>query len=71
MKNSNYTIGNRTRDLPTCCAVLQPTARTRAPEKSLRWGGGPVLRGRPLGRDTKEYMKLNIMKSLYVFTHYK
>jgi len=25
MKNSNYTIGNRTRDFPACNAVLQPT----------------------------------------------
>ena len=26
MKNSSDTIGNRTRDLPVCSAVLQPTA---------------------------------------------
>jgi len=26
MKNSNYIIGNRTHDLPTCSAVPQPTA---------------------------------------------
>jgi hypothetical protein len=26
MKNSNGTIGNRTRDLPTCSAVPQPNA---------------------------------------------
>ena len=31
MKNSNYTIGNRTRDLPTCGAVLQLTAPPDAP----------------------------------------
>ena len=29
MKNSNDTIGNRTRDLPTCSAVPQPTAPLR------------------------------------------
>ena len=29
MKNSSDTIGNRTRDLPTCSAVPQPTAPTR------------------------------------------
>ena len=29
MKNSNETIGNRTRDLPTCSAVPQPTAPPR------------------------------------------
>jgi len=28
MKNSNYTIGNRTRDLPVCRAVNQPTCAT-------------------------------------------
>ena len=31
MKNSNDTIGNQTRDLPTCSAVPQPTALPRAP----------------------------------------
>jgi hypothetical protein len=31
MKNSNDTIGNRTRDLPACSAVPQPTAPPRAP----------------------------------------
>jgi len=31
MKNSNDTIGNRTRDLPACSAVPQPTAPQRAP----------------------------------------
>jgi len=37
MKNSSDTIGNRTRDLPTCSAVPQPTALPRA--------SGPVLTG--------------------------
>ena len=32
MKNSNETIGNRTRDLPTCSAVAQPTALPHAPK---------------------------------------
>ena len=32
MKNSNDTIGNRTRDLPTCSAVPQPTEIPRAAE---------------------------------------
>jgi len=30
MKNSNDTIGNRTRDLPACSAVPQPSAPPRA-----------------------------------------
>ena len=31
MKNSNDTTGNRTRDLPACSSVPQPTAAPRAP----------------------------------------
>jgi hypothetical protein len=31
MKNSSDTIGNRTRDLPTCSPVPQPTAPPRTP----------------------------------------
>ena len=31
MKNSNDTFGNRTRDLPACGAMPQPTAPPRAP----------------------------------------
>jgi len=31
MKKSNETIGNRTRDLPACSAVPQPTVPLRAP----------------------------------------
>jgi hypothetical protein len=32
MKNSSYNIGNRTRDLPTCSVVPEPTALPRAPQ---------------------------------------
>ena len=35
MKNSNGTIGNRTRDLPTCSAVPQPTAPPRTQPNSM------------------------------------
>ena len=35
MKKSNDTIGNRTRDLPACSAVPQPTAPPRAPIQLL------------------------------------
>jgi len=31
LKNSNDTIGNRTRDLPGCSTVPQPTVPPRAP----------------------------------------
>jgi hypothetical protein len=33
MKNSNDAIGNRTRDLPACGTVTQPTAPPHAPGK--------------------------------------
>ena len=36
MKNSSDTIGNRTRDLPACSAVPQPTAPPRAPVVAYR-----------------------------------
>jgi hypothetical protein len=39
MKNSNDTIGNRNRDLPTCSAVPQPTALPRAPEVQITYTG--------------------------------
>ena len=43
MKNSNDTIGNRTRDLPACSAVPQPTAQSRdPPEELLVYKEGPI-----------------------------
>ena len=36
MKNSNDTMGNRTRDLPTCSGVSLPTAPPRAPICNIR-----------------------------------
>ena len=33
MKNSNETIGNRTRNLPACSAVPQPTKLPRTPDR--------------------------------------
>jgi hypothetical protein len=37
MKKFNYTIGNRTLDLPACSAVPQPTAPLRAPIYYTVW----------------------------------
>ena len=37
MKNFNDTIGNRTRDLPACSTVPQPTAPLRAPCLKKNW----------------------------------
>ena len=59
MKNSNDTIGNWTRDLPTCSAVPQPTALQRAPhflkynmkillDFNAKWGE-TILSNRQLG----------------------
>jgi len=48
MKNSNDTIGTRTRDLPACSAVPRPTAPPRAP----RVDGGEWLTACP-GRITR------------------
>jgi hypothetical protein len=35
MKNFNDNIGNRTRDLPNCNSVPQPTALLRAPNNMI------------------------------------
>jgi hypothetical protein len=35
MKNSNSPIGNRTRNLPACSTVPQPTAPPRAPQSDV------------------------------------
>jgi len=45
MKNSNGTIGNRTRDLLACSAVPQPTATPRAPISTGRLPHGRGDRG--------------------------
>jgi hypothetical protein len=37
MKKSNDTIGNRTRNLPACSAVPQPTAPPRAPQNKVTY----------------------------------
>jgi hypothetical protein len=39
MKNSSNNIGNRTRDLPACSAVPQPSALPRAPGFSVHKPG--------------------------------
>ena len=36
MKNSNETIGNRTRDLPACSAESQSTAPPRVPRYRMK-----------------------------------
>jgi hypothetical protein len=51
MKNSKDTIGNRTRDLPACSAVPQPTAPPGVPNKICNdrsFGKGHLLDLQPL-----------------------
>ena len=43
MNNPNDTIGNRTRDLPACGAVPQPTAPLRAPKTEHVRGNSIVI----------------------------
>jgi hypothetical protein len=38
MRNSNDTIGNRTRNLPACSAVPQPAVPPRAPNQRMYVG---------------------------------
>jgi hypothetical protein len=41
LENSNDTVGNRTRDLPACSAVPEPTAPPRTPTHTIlveKWG---------------------------------
>ena len=57
MKNSNGIIGNRTRDVPACSAVPQPTAPPRAP-----YDNSPaVFLERPLMSQPKYYKQEAIM----------
>jgi len=43
MKNSNDTIENRTRNLPACRAVSQPTAPPRAPKTEHVRGNSTII----------------------------
>jgi hypothetical protein len=56
MKNSNDAIENRTRDLPACSAVPQPTAPPRAPQSAV-----PYLRFR-----RKNYIQIKKLEQMSV-----
>jgi hypothetical protein len=56
MKNSSYTIGNRTRVLPACSAVAQPTAPPAA---------CPIQRALPY---INNFKKNNVITMKYDFT---
>jgi hypothetical protein len=54
MKNSNDTIGNRTRDLPACSAVPQPTAQPRNLKLLYRNLGDAPRTAQPSAKDEKK-----------------
>ena len=53
MKNSSDNVGNRTRDVPACNAVPQPTAPPRAPREGPKKGGGGNCRVNEARVDTR------------------
>jgi hypothetical protein len=56
MRNSNDTVGNRTRDLPTCSAVTQPTAPPRVPlfeEREANYKSGTMIKMTVITKDVK------------------
>ena len=61
MKNSNDTIGNRTRDLPACSAVPQPTAPPRVTNTFIET---QIFKLIPV---TLEYALLNCIKQCFFF----
>ena len=59
MKNSKVTIGNRTRDIPACSAVPQPTATPRAPISENMWIKLPAL------KDMTNFSLVESFRSVY------
>ena len=74
MKNSENPIGNRTRDLPACSAVSEPTATPRAPIRRKypryllnRKLGGPRGRSERFGEHTNSRALTGIRTSTPVY----
>jgi len=61
MKNFSDTIANRTRDLPACSAVPQPTALPRAPNELTSYGKYRHEQREPL----RDYINENVMITYY------
>jgi len=58
MKKSSDTIGSRTRDLPTCSVVPQPTAPLRAPHNNNK-------------KTYNFYLVIEVPDHVYVFYAYR
>jgi hypothetical protein len=61
IKNFNETIANRTRDLPACSAVPQPTALPRATNELTSYGKYRHGQREPL----RDYFNENVMITYY------
>ena len=66
MKKSNDTIGNRTRDLPACSAVPQPTALPRAP---YAYRVAPIYFHPPPWRKSPEWARASLLSWLQDHTN--
>ena len=65
MKNSNDTIGNRSRDLPACSTVPQPTAPPRASRRfhsNTNYHKSTTCNGTVITQDPRQHQMVN-------FTH--
>jgi len=70
MKNSNEIIGNRTRDLPACSAVPQPTAPPRAP--TIGWVKVSKGKGVPRQAEVAQGVPGSLRpRIILTFRHYK
>ena len=69
MKNSNDTIGNRTRDLLTCSAVPQPTAPQWSPVQK-RYYNNIQLVGYKKAQSTYHSMMSTINQTKNILTKY-
>ena len=57
MKNSNDTIGNRTRDLPACSAVPQPMRTPSSVRSRFMFSASPFTKGRKKERKKDDLCK--------------
>ena len=68
-KNSNDTIGNRTRDLPACRTVPQTTAPPRVPEIEIRIQNIQVLTGHLENHCTQSWITVRKLLFIRIFEY--